>query len=50
MNKLLEEEKADKIREQFQETLPFDTETLFLVLVVGAGMRSRSRSRILPPT
>ena len=35
MNKLLEEEKADKIREQFEETLPFDTETLFLVLVVG---------------
>ena len=35
MNKLLEEEKADKIREQYQETLPFDTETLFLVLVVG---------------
>ena len=35
MNKLLEEEKADKIREQFEETLPFDTETLFLVLIVG---------------
>ena len=35
MNKLLEEEKADKIRQQYEETLPFDTETLFLVLVVA---------------
>ena len=35
MNKLLEEEKADKIREQYEETLPLDTETLFLVLVVA---------------
>ena len=42
MNKLLEEEKADKIREQFEETLPFDTETLFLVLVVGVILAALS--------
>ena len=35
MNKLLEEEKADKIREQYKETLPFDKEMLFLVFVVS---------------
>ena len=36
MNKLLEEEKADKIREQFEETLPFDMQH------VGDGNLTRS--------